>query len=163
MKGTEEFEVKVIDAKDLLARGETKTKRWAVGLPDTAEKLLRGRRRKMICQEYMATYLGISRYRLNRMESGEKLIPPEIALKAQERLNRYERDCSTTPSMLVSIFSMDGYSMQLLADASGLAKSRIRAIKHGAVKVAAKDIEALLGVPTKPNRIRNRRRRNKYG
>lgn len=153
-EGEQEFQDISID---LAAPVKKKDKRWPVELPDTADKLLRGRRRKMIRQEHMAAYLGISQYRLNRMESGERPIPPEIALKAQERLNRYDRDCSTRTSALVGFFRMDGYSMQRLADASGLAKSRIKAIGRGSA-VTDNELEALLGVPPKPNRVRNRRR-----
>ena len=58
MNGGKEFKSTMIDAHDLLTRKEIKADTWTE-LPDTADKLLRGRRRKLLCQEDMAIYLGL--------------------------------------------------------------------------------------------------------
>ena len=126
-----------------------------------AKQLLVGRRRKMLCQEDMAVYLDISRYRLNNMEEGERPIPPDIALKAQQIFDRYKRDCSYEPHMLTRIYQRDGYNIQRLASASGLSANKIRAIRRHTARVSDKEMEALLNIPPKPNRVRNVIRRKK--
>lgn len=132
-------------------------------LPDTPEKLLKGRRTKLLCQEEMAAYLKVSGHILNRMEEDKRTISPEIADKAFQILNRYGRDCFSRPHALVYILAKDGYSIQSLASASGLSVDRIKAMRRGNTKVLPEELEALLGIPPRPHRTRKAKWRSMYG
>ena len=130
-------------------------------IPSSARRLLHWRRRRLIRQEHMAVYLGISRYRLNKMEAGDSPIPLDIAIKALEVINRNNRDCVRYPSMLINLFRYDGYSMKLLYQATGIGPTRLRAIKKDRVKITDAELEILLSLPPKPHRPPKKRRRKR--
>jgi DNA-binding XRE family transcriptional regulator len=126
----------------------------SVQVPRTGRELILARRRKMLSQEDMAIYLGISRLKLCRMEQEQIEMPDPIAFKAQEILNQYARDCSRSPYAVVRFLQRDGFSYREISSASGIAVTRVKAIGRWG-KPTSSELEALLNVPPRPE-IRRR-------
>ncbi len=118
------------------------------------------RRRRILSQYEMAAYLGISRYRLRKMEAGESELPDAVAIEAQRILNQHSKDCFNIPEYAVMVLRYDGFSYKQIADESGIAASRVKAIARRERQPTASELEALLNVPPRPA-IRRRGPRKK--